>query len=73
MPRNYVPHPTCSGICKKYQALKPVAGGRYSQGQKRCQMCIKWIKFEGIRCLCCNYRLRNRSRLARCKPALTRM
>jgi hypothetical protein len=48
----------CKGICSRYQALKPYikkkggnannGGGRYSIGQKRCQICDLFIKFEGV-------------------------
>ncbi|MGC2429222.1 MAG: hypothetical protein WA421_19480, partial [Nitrososphaeraceae archaeon] len=67
----------CKGICSRYQALKPYIkkkggnannnnnngrGGRYSIGQKRCQICDLFIKFEGVLCPCCNSKLRTRPR-----------
>ena len=69
MSRDNIPYPTCSGICKQYQA-KSVNGNRYAVGQKRCQMCLKWIYYEGSRCPCCKYRLRTHSRSARAKNKL---
>ena len=52
----------CRGICQRYFAKKPERGGRYTAGQKRCQMCAIWIQWDGIRCPCCSYRLRLRPR-----------
>ena len=62
MSRNEIPHPTCSGICNDYHTNESSVGGRYTKGQKRCQMCLKWIYYDGVRCPCCNYRLRTRTR-----------
>lgn len=73
MYQNSIPYPNCNGECKQFEAKKPHEGPRYGQGQKRCQMCDTWINFEGIRCPCCNYRLRSRSRLAKCKPDFARI
>ena len=61
----------CKGICSKYQAIKPCRKGeggnangnsRYAMGQKRCQICDLFIKFEGVLCPCCNSKLRSRPR-----------
>ena len=62
MGRNDTPHPTCTGICKKYVVNKSPRGKRYSKGQKRCQMCLVFINYEGPRCPCCGYLLRTRPR-----------
>jgi len=67
MSRNETPHPSCVGICKQYLAKKPFAGGRYEYGQKRCQMCLKFILWEGLWCPCCGYRLRTKTRIGRLK------
>jgi hypothetical protein len=42
--------------------MKPVGTGRYSIGQKRCQVCELFIKWDGFWCPCCGYRLRTRPR-----------
>ncbi len=52
---------TCKGICDQHKAKKPLGIGRYASGQKRCQICEIFIKWEGKWCPCCGYRLR-------CKP-----
>jgi hypothetical protein len=52
----------CKGICVRHKAVKPVATGRYSTGQKRCQVCEIFLKWDGLWCPCCGYRLRTRPR-----------
>ncbi|HYA82401.1 MAG TPA: hypothetical protein VEH06_02985 [Candidatus Bathyarchaeia archaeon] len=52
----------CKGICARHKATKPGATGRYSTGQKRCQMCEIFIKWYGGWCPCCGCRLRTRPR-----------
>jgi hypothetical protein len=52
----------CKGICARHKALKPRSGQRYIIGQKRCQVCQIFIKWEGLWCPCCGYRLRTRPR-----------
>jgi hypothetical protein len=49
---------TCKGICIRHKAQKPVGFGRYANGQKRCQICEIFIKWDGLWCPCCGYRLR---------------
>src|SRR5215469_6637028 len=47
----------CKGICVRHKALKPGLGiGRYCTGQKRCQICETFLKWQGIWCPCCGYR-----------------
>jgi len=53
---------TCKGICVQYKSNKPIQGGRYKLGQKRCQICEIYIKVDGLWCPCCGYRLRTRPR-----------
>ncbi len=53
---------TCKGICIRHKAPRPVIGDRYSTGQKRCQVCEIFIKWDGLWCPCCNYRLRMKPR-----------
>ena len=54
---------TCKDICIKHRAQKPPPPiSRYATGQKRCQVCEIFIKWEGIFCPCCGCRLRTRPR-----------
>jgi hypothetical protein len=55
---------TCKGICLRHKVKKPTGGntGRYSSGQKRCQVCEIFILWPGFFCPCCGYRLRTRPR-----------
>ena len=48
----------CKGICIRHKASGPISSGRYSPGQKRCQICDLFIKWDGIFCPCCGRRLR---------------
>jgi hypothetical protein len=52
----------CRGICVRHKATKPVGTGRYTIGQKRCQGCEIFLKWEGLWCPCCGYRLRTKPR-----------
>jgi hypothetical protein len=38
----------CKGICIRHKAMMPVATGRYSIGQKRCQVCEIFLKWDGL-------------------------
>jgi hypothetical protein len=39
---------TCKGICIRQKASRPASNGdRYSTGQKRCQVCEIFLKWEG--------------------------
>jgi len=60
----------CKGICARHKALKPVGIGRYSTGQKRCQICEIFLKWDGLWCPCCGYRLRTRPRNLKFKTEL---
>ena len=60
----------CKGICIRHKAQKPVAAGRYSTGQKRCQICELFLRWEGLWCPCCGYRLRTRPRNLKFKAKL---
>ena len=53
---------TCKGICLRHRAQKPVDSGRYASGQKRCQICEIFIKWDTLWCPCCGYRLRSKPR-----------
>jgi len=60
----------CKGICPRYQASKPIKGGRYANGQRRCQICEIFVKWEGLWCPCCSYRLRTKPRNIKYKAKL---
>ena len=53
---------TCHGICERFKATGTFYGGRYNNGQKRCQVCYIFIVFSGIWCPCCGYKLRSKPR-----------
>ena len=61
---------TCKAICVRYKAQKPVGTGRYASGQRRCQICEIFIKWEGLWCPCCGYRLRTKPRNLKYKAKL---
>jgi hypothetical protein len=48
---------TCKGICIRHRA-----SNHYASGQKRCQVCDLFIKWDGLFCPCCGYKLRTRPR-----------
>ncbi len=52
----------CNEICKRHRATRPVDGKRYSMGQKCCKTCSVFMKYDGIYCPCCGYRLRTMPR-----------
>ena len=58
---------TCNGVCENYKAIKPLRGGRYEIGQKRCQTCDIFVYHDGLYCPCCNMRLRGTSRYVKLK------
>ena len=54
----------CKGLCLRYKVKNSMfANNRYILGQKRCQSCTIYIKYEGRFCPCCGTRLRTRSRI----------
>jgi hypothetical protein len=61
---------TCKGICIRHKAQKPTHIGRYAIGQKRCQICEIFIKWDGLWCPCCGYKLRTRPRNIKFKAQL---
>jgi len=60
----------CKGICIRHKAHKPYGSGRYAYGNKRCQHCNLFIKWEGLRCPCCRYQLRTAPRYLKYKTKL---
>jgi hypothetical protein len=62
---------TCKGICIRHRAEKPLGHfGRYAAGQKRCQICAIYMRWDGIWCPCCGCRVRTRSRNSKFKQKL---
>lgn len=55
----------CKGICIRYKSV-----GRYATGNKRCHQCNLFIKWNGILCPCCGYKLRTRPRHSKFKEKL---
>ena len=53
---------TCKGICIRHKAPRPTSIGRYAAGQGRCQVCEIFIKWNGLWCPCCGFRLRKNPR-----------
>ncbi|GFN40285.1 MAG: conserved hypothetical protein [Marine Group I thaumarchaeote] len=45
----------------------PFGYGRYQVGQKRCNECDIFMKWDGLFCPCCNTRLRSNSRYTKYK------
>lgn len=60
----------CKGICIRHKAQKPIDAGRYSTGQKRCQVCEIFLKWDDLWCPCCGYRLRTKPRILKFKAKL---
>ena len=56
---------TCKEICIRHRTSY-----RYATGNKRCQVCEIFIKWDAIFCPCCGYRLRNGPRLFKHKAKL---
>ena len=48
----------CRGICPRYRAPKRLKVGRYIDGQKRCNECDVFMRWDGFWCPCCGLRLR---------------
>jgi hypothetical protein len=62
---------TCKDICIRHKVQKPVGSGRYAIGQKRCQICEIFLKWDGLWCPCCGYRLRTKPRNLKYKSKLS--
>lgn len=60
----------CKGICYKYKVEKGNnASGRYADGQKRCQSCDLFMRWDGRFCPCCGTRLRSKPRNTKYKES----
>ena len=56
---------TCKGICIRHKASRG-----YATGSKRCNRCNLYIKWEGLWCPCCGYKLRVGPRHSKFKAKL---
>ncbi len=52
----------CNGRCKVFTAKLPSEGGRYANGQKRCNTCEEYMLWDGLFCPCCGSQLRQSTR-----------
>jgi hypothetical protein len=54
----------CKGVCYRFAAKKPLGGYRFAAGQRPCSVCGIFVDSLslGIRCPCCNNKLRLNSR-----------
>lgn len=64
---------SCNGSCQKYRAKKPDKNGRYSEGQKRCNICDLFMIWDGLFCPCCNYQLRSKPRYIKYKEKIIKL
>lgn len=57
----------CKGICYRFAAKKPLGGYRFAVGQRPCSVCGIFVDSLsiGVRCPCCNNKLRLNSRNAK--------
>lgn len=60
---------SCKGVCDRYKSTGTSMQFKYQEGQKRCTSCGIFIKCDGVRCPCCNMKLRTnaRNRLSKIK------
>ena len=56
---------TCKGICIRHKT-----SCRYATGNKHCHQCNLFIKWDGLLCPCCGYKLRTRPRHSKFKETL---
>lgn len=57
----------CKGVCSRYKAKRITQGFRYSNGQKRCNVCEIFLNWDGNWCPCCGMSLRTRPRTSKYK------
>ena len=48
----------CRGICDRHGVKQQIGCRRYEVGQKRCQICSRYVIMDGLYCYCCGQRLR---------------
>lgn len=57
----------CRGVCGRYKAKWEAHQYRYANGQKRCNVCEVFLKWDGRCCPCCGMSLRTRPRISKHK------
>jgi hypothetical protein len=57
---------SCKGICTRYKTVS----NHYADGQKRCQICELFIKWDKLYCPCCGCKLRTGPRHFKFKEKL---
>ena len=55
----------CKGVCSRYKSTFCLNGNRYANGQKRCNVCDIFVKWDGHHCPCCGMTLRTRPKISR--------
>ena len=61
----------CRDQCASLKITEPMPNGlRYSQGQKRCSNCEIFMFHDGIKCPCCNTKLKTKPRSTKSKRLL---
>jgi hypothetical protein len=61
----------CRGICTRHRAQRTSGFfGRYATGQKRCQICAIFMRWDGLWCPCCGCRVRTKPRNSKFKQKL---
>lgn len=63
----------CRGTCERFKVGRPLSGGRYAAGQKRCQTCQIFMNVDADRCPCCNYKFRTKPRNGENKKKFRKM
>lgn len=48
----------CKSKCKDFVSKGSIKGGRYANGQKRCNVCNEFLEWDGRFCPCCSSMLR---------------
>lgn len=64
---------SCSRVCVRYKAIMPKNMGQYATGQKRCNSCNVFLNWDGMRCPCCNDRLRLAPRSSKYKEKFLKL
>ena len=64
---------SCKGICIRHKSFSLPSKFRYLNGQKRCQMCQFFIKWQGFWCPYCGFRLRAKPRNSKDKNRFKKM
>lgn len=52
----------CNNICTRFKSNHITTSHKYEMGQKRCSLCEVFLEYSGLRCPCCNVKLRTKSR-----------